>query len=206
MSNFQRPAWRKPAPLGYGSALDSMSNVAAPLLAGFSITAIAAVAADSDKFRWPGAALVALTLATMLLVTSLQFGFHARGYLYSGEDLRAWWTAEEMQRRSDELQQTQQNHFARWEKWSARARLAYNSGIIVLAIGIALLLAPPHSVMHSEAALRWIAATLAALGAVGELGWGTFPAIRRRFQILWRYLSQKYLARDSSDSATDKIH
>ena len=183
MSNFQRPAWRKPAPLGYGPALDSMSNVAAPLLAGFSITAIAAVAADSDKFRWPGAALVALTLATMLLVTSLQFGFHARGYLYSGEDLRAWWTDEELERRSDELQQTQHDHFGRWQQWGARARLAYNSGIIVLALGIALLLAPPPSAVHAEAALRWIAAALAGIGALGEFGWGAFPAIYRKFQI-----------------------
>jgi hypothetical protein len=186
MSNFQRPAWRKPAPLGYGSALDSMSNVAAPLLAGFSITAIAAVAADSDKFRWPGAALVALTLATILLVASLQFGFHARGYLYSGEDLHAWWTAEELERRSDELQQTQHDHFDLWKQWSAKARLAYNAGIIVLAVGIALLLAPPHSVVHAEAILRWIAAALAGLGALGEFGWGAFPAIHRRIQVRGR--------------------
>lgn len=191
MSNFQRPAWRKPAPLGYGSALDSMSNVAAPLLAGFSITAIAAVAADSDKFRWPGAALLSLTLATILLVTSLQFGFHARGYLYSGEDLRAWWTAEELERRSDELQETQHNHFARWEQWGARARMAYNSGIIVLATGIALLLAPPDSTGHTEAVLRWIAAAFAGLGALGELSWGSFPAIYRRLQTAWRKINVK---------------
>ena len=35
------PAWRRPVPLGYGVAVDSMSNVAAPLLAGFSISMIA---------------------------------------------------------------------------------------------------------------------------------------------------------------------
>jgi hypothetical protein len=173
-----------------------MANVAAPLLAGFSITAIAAVSASSDKFRWPGAALLALTLAAILLVTSLQFGFRARSYLYSGEDVASWWTRDEMDRRLENLAQTQRDDFELWMRWSARARGAYNLGIVVLAIGIAAVLAPPHSTEQSQAAFRWIAAAFAAVGALGEFCWGTIPVVNRRLQL-------RRMSRNEMHSADD---
>jgi hypothetical protein len=133
-----------------------MANVAAPLLAGFSITAIAAVAASSDKFRWPGAALLTLTLAAVLLVASLQFGFNARQHLYSAADVVAWWAQEDMAQpgRSERLQREQHKDYISWGRWSSKARMAYNAGITVLAAGVAVVLAPPYQVHHSEALLR----------------------------------------------------
>jgi hypothetical protein len=185
MSSFQHPSWKKPAPLGYGAALDAMANIAAPLLAGFSITAIAAVAADSDKFRWPGAALLTLTLAVLLLVASLQFGFHARRYLYSGADVAAWWSPEDLAEpgRSERLERDQHNDFDRWARESSKARGTYNAGIAVLAVGLALVLAPPHSAGSAQAILRWIAAAVAFAGAFGELAWTTVPIARNWLQL-----------------------
>jgi hypothetical protein len=161
-----------------------MANVAAPLLAGFSITAIATVAASSDRFRWPGAALLILTLATILLVTSLQFGFHARQHLYSAADVAAWWTQEDLAEpgRPERLQREQHRDYAHWERWSAKARITYDAGITVLAVGLALVLAPPHSAEQSQAVFRWIASALAAAGALGELAWSTAPNVRRRLE------------------------
>lgn len=185
MSGLPPQLWSKPAPLGYGPALDAMANVAAPLLAGFSITAIAAIAASSDKFRWPGAALLILTLAAVLLVASLQFGFTARQHLYSAADVVAWWGQEDMAQagRSERLQREQHKDYMSWERWSSKARVAYNAGITVLAAGVALALAPPYQVHHSEAVLRWIAAAIAAVGALGEIAWGTIPSVRQRLEL-----------------------
>jgi hypothetical protein len=166
-------------------ALDAMANVAAPLLAGFSITVIAAVAAGSDKFRWPGAALLTVTLAAALLVTSLQFGFTARQHLYSAADVAAWWAQEDLGEpgRLQRLREEQHVNYALWERWGTKARMAYNSGITVLAVGIALVLAPPSSAGGSEAVLRWTAAAVAAAGALGEVAWGAIPAFRRRREL-----------------------
>jgi hypothetical protein len=185
MSGFQHPSWNKPAPLGYGQALDAMTNIAAPLLAGFSITVIVAVAADSDKFRWPGAALLSLTLAAVLLVTSLQFGFYARRYLYSAADVSAWWTQEDLDEpgRSERLQRDQRRDFDRWDRGSSKARAAYTVGIVMLALGLALVLVPPHSAEHSQAVLRWIAAAVAAAGALGYLAWDVVPWVRGRLKV-----------------------
>jgi hypothetical protein len=178
--NLQPQLWKKPVPLGYGQALDAMINVAAPLLAGFSITAIAAVAASSDKFRWPGPALCALALAVVLLVASLQFGFTARQHFYSAEDAAAWWSQEDLPGRSERLQQEQQKDYTRWRETSFKAIIAYNAGITALAIGVALVLVPPSSVHHSEAVLRWIAAAVVVAGALGGIRWGAVPMVQRQ--------------------------
>lgn len=185
MSGLQPPLWKKPAPLGYGSALDAMANVAAPLLAGFSVTAIAAIAASSDKFRWPGAALLTLTLAAVLLVASLQFGFNARQHLYSAADVAAWWVQEDLVQpgRAERLQREQHKDYESWQRWSSKSRMAYNAGITVLAVGVALVLAPPQSGEHSEATLRWIATGIAAAGAFGEVAWGAVPLVQRRLAL-----------------------
>jgi len=183
------PSWRKPAPLGYSPALDAATNIAAPLLAGFSITVIAAVAAGSDSFRWPGPVLLSLTVAAVLLVASVQFGFHARQHLYSAADVAAWWTAEDLAQpgRTDRLQREQHADYATWEQWSTKARMAYNTGIVILAVGVALMLAPPHSADRAQAAFRWTAAAVAATAALGELTWSLIPILRgwlasRQFQ------------------------
>jgi hypothetical protein len=180
--NLQPQLWKKPVPLGYGQAIDAMTNVAAPLLAGFSITVIAAVAAASDKFRWPGAALCALALAVVLLVASLQFGFTARQHLYSAADVAAWWSQEDLAQplRSERLQGEQHIDYTSWRQWSFKAIIAYNAGITALAIGVALVLVPPPSVHHFEAVLRWIAAAVAVAGAFGGIVWGAVPMVRRQ--------------------------
>lgn len=182
------PLWRKPAPLGYGPAIDTVTNVAAPLLAGFSITVIATVAANSKEFRWPGAATLMLTAAVILLVSSLQFGFHARQHLYSAADVAAWWTPEDLavKGRADRLRREQHVNYTRWEHSVIRARTAYNAGIVVLAVGMAFVLAPPKTLHGAESAFRWTAALLAIVGAIGELSWGAGPTILSRMTALRR--------------------
>ncbi|WP_151775068.1 hypothetical protein [Streptomyces abyssomicinicus] len=175
------PTWRKPSPLGFGAAVDAVTNVAAPLLAGFSVAAIGVVGADSDKFRWPGPSLLCLTVSALLFVTCVQFGFHARRHLYSYADLTAWWTEEELadDDRRRLLRAEQHHNFDLWDRWRGRAYVAYSGGLVMLWTGVALVLAPPGSGTASGAAFRWVASAVAACAAVGEVVWSTYEPLRR---------------------------
>jgi hypothetical protein len=141
------------------------------LLAGFSVATIGVVAANSHAFRWSGIALFALTASAILMVASLQFGFHARQHLYSAADIRDWWTAEELNEpRIAHLQREQKEDFRRWLNWSTKSRVAYNTGIVTLALGVAATLVPEPGKGVQES-LRWAAVGLATSGAIGELIW-----------------------------------
>jgi hypothetical protein len=78
------PKWRKPTPLGYANAIDSVGGVAAPLLAGFSLASVIVISDDAENFRWSGAAILGFTIAAVALVGTVQCGFNARQYIWSG--------------------------------------------------------------------------------------------------------------------------
>jgi hypothetical protein len=90
-SAFVPQKWRMPAPLGYGVTIDSIGAVASPLLAGFSLASVIVVGADSAKFRWPGATILGLTLAAIMLIGAVQCAFNGRAYLWSESNVREWW-------------------------------------------------------------------------------------------------------------------
>jgi hypothetical protein len=50
----------------------SVGNVAAPLLAGFSLTSVIVVSEDAGKFRWGDAAIVSLAIAAVALIVAVQ--------------------------------------------------------------------------------------------------------------------------------------
>jgi hypothetical protein len=51
---FVPPKWRKPAPLGYGNAIDSVGAVGSSLLAGFSLASVIVVTGEAGAFRLAG--------------------------------------------------------------------------------------------------------------------------------------------------------
>ena len=179
------PSWQFPVPFGRGTATDTMTGVAAPLLAGFSLTLLGVVAQAPGSFLLPGPALFTLTATTILMVGCVQLGFRARSYLYSAADITAWWPEPRPSIVTEALQRQQTGHFAMWLLWSNRARVAYNAAIIMLALGVALVLAPPGSydsgripVSVPESSIRWAACALAAAAGVGELGWAIRDRVR----------------------------
>jgi hypothetical protein len=188
VEEFRPPRWAKPAPLGYGQAADAAHFVAAPLLASVSVAMIAVIGTSGSGFRWPGLALLALALAAMALVGSVQYGFHARALLYSAADLEAWWGSEDLVEHRKDVQDRQRDHFQQWKVKINRAVTAYNFGTGLLGAGVALCLAPPQGATGAEAACRWLACATVAAGALGELGWTllaprwqtSFPVFRRR--------------------------
>jgi len=100
---------------------ESVGNVAAPLLAGFSLTSVIMISEDAGKFRWPDAAIVSLTVAAVTLIVALEFS----KYVFKGHPhpVRYW----------------------------RRARASYHIGIVTLLLGLGFVLAPPHAVGPPEA-------------------------------------------------------
>jgi hypothetical protein len=66
----------------------SVGDVAAPLFAGFSFTAVIVVSVSVDKFRWPGWAILVLTIAVIVLIMAVQCSKYARD-----KDRSRWITA-----------------------------------------------------------------------------------------------------------------
>jgi hypothetical protein len=145
-----------------------MTGIAAPLLAGFSLTLAGVIAAGPAQFRWPGADLAVLVIPVVLLVACIQFGFHARSHLYSAADVRDW-RPDFIERHEPALKLQQAADYEKWCQWERRGRFAYNAAIVVLAIGVAMVMAPP---MHgSEPAWRWAAAGIALAAGAAEATW-----------------------------------
>ena len=181
-NTFQPPKWRKPRPLGYGNAAESLGSVAAPLLAGFSLASVIVVSDDSANFRWPGAAIFALSAAAVLLIGTVQCGYNARQYLWSAADVREWWPdmADDSDRETI-LREEQALSFGRWKIWITWMRITYNLGILALLAGLALVLAPRHG-SDVQAGWRWGAVGLAFAGCAAEACWIIVGSWRRSWK------------------------
>ncbi|MFI0141500.1 hypothetical protein [Streptomyces luteogriseus] len=185
MPAFEPPRWSKPAPLGYGQAADAAHFVAAPLLASASVAVIGVIGADGDKFRWPGAAMLLLSLAALALVGSVQYGFHARALLYSVGDLESWWGRPDLDSREESLRQRQHHDFQQWKSKIDKAVGTYNIGVALLGAGVSLCVAPPPGSAVGDAVPRWIACAAVGAGALAEFVWAVL-ARRPRFRLPWR--------------------
>jgi hypothetical protein len=93
---------------------ESVGNIAAPLLAGFSFTAVIAVGADVGKFRWADAAILSLTVAAVALIAAVQ----CSKYVHEEDPS--------------------------WERWYGGTLLSYHAGLVALLLGLGFVLAPPH--------------------------------------------------------------
>jgi hypothetical protein len=143
-----------------------MAQIAAPLLAGFSLTLVGVIAASPQNFRWPGIDIMVLVVPIVLLVACIQFGVQARGYLYSAADLKAWLPDFPL----EDLKAQQAGHFDKWKKWDYRAGRTYNLAICVLALGVALTVAPSGGGARQDG-FRWAASAIALAAGAAEAAW-----------------------------------
>jgi hypothetical protein len=176
---FIPPKWRKPAPLGYSSAMDSLGAVAAPLLAGFSLATVVIVSDDAASFRWPGGVLLALAIAAVAFVGSVQCAYNSRQYIWSAADVADWWPEAVPDSQLELLLRDEQaTAFGRWQVWVRCTRWSYDAGILALLAGLGLGLAPATA-RSAEAGLRWAAAGVAFAACTGELAWIVLASWKR---------------------------
>ena len=130
----------------------SVGETAAPILAGFSITVVIVVSDDARDFRWPGWAILALTVSAIALIGALQSAKYAQGLWPGANRPRGsqWWT----HTRYFELNPAERITW--WAKWT---RWFYHLGLAALLAGLAFTLAPPDGA--GQGGLRWAASVLA---------------------------------------------
>ena len=162
--------WKVPSPCGAPAAVETLSTIAAPLLAGFSITLAGVIIQASERFRFPGIALLLLVIAGVLLLSCVQCGFWARHYYMRPGDAIEWWPDYESNlHRRKMLVNEQRQSYARYKRWSKLARHTYSFGIVVFLLGIMVTLIPTGAGWQSK--VQWGAVSVAALAAAGELIW-----------------------------------
>ncbi|MEU2625185.1 hypothetical protein ABZ642_45040 [Streptomyces sp. NPDC007157] len=182
--------WAKPTRLGAGPASEAASFVAAPLLAGACFATIGVLGADAGQFRWPGPAMMLLTLAFISLIGSVQYGFQAREFFYSVADIEDWEPSAPSEPGSsgpgsprpsaEDRKRQHRRDFKEWHRLNRRGALTYNLGIVLLGAGTTLMLAAPDGASLTHAVCRWTASGAAGFATLAELEWGLRDRFLRR--------------------------
>ncbi|WP_462185798.1 hypothetical protein [Frankia sp. CcWB2] len=113
----------------------------------------------------------------MAFVACVQFGFHGRAVLYSKQDVEAWGRISDLDPDVDEhaRAQVQRADMETWPRWYRRCQRTYNAGIVLLAVGVAIIMTPPASysagtpLSGAETGWRWAGFGVAILAALAEL-------------------------------------
>jgi hypothetical protein len=119
--------------------------VAAPLLAGFSLTLAAlSLQLPSTALRWPDELLLLLIGAALAFMTSVQAAFWARSYFVTRVEAEAWWSDGYLPSRQAAIQAERCRERRSYNIWANRCRRTYAAGILLLLGGMALLLVTPE--------------------------------------------------------------
>ncbi|MEU0406980.1 hypothetical protein ABZ307_04015 [Streptomyces griseorubiginosus] len=168
--------WNNPKPRGYGQADAVALFIAAPLLTAAALSLAGVVGGADDEFRWPGPILLILVVAALLLVASIQFNYHGRLYLYSFEDLENWLSPDYVKRDARNLHDEQRRDQEKWKKFNTRAVRCFNTGTLLLGVGIAAALVPPICSRQPE--WRWSAAVIVLVCTVIDGFWIVFLQLK----------------------------
>jgi hypothetical protein len=165
----QLARWPAPGYYGGAEALQVMGTVAAPLLGGFAITVATLIVTSADATRWPGPAVIFAVLSAVALLTCVQLTFWARQAVVTPSIVRDWWDdVDTVAGRTARVREMKAFH--RVYHWYAKgASLAYDSGIVLLLIAVALVLAPNADTRQSGP--RWVAVGVAFLAVASEIVW-----------------------------------
>jgi hypothetical protein len=117
----------------------SVSSPALPLLAGFSTTSVVVVSDDTANFRWPGATILVLVIAAVVLIAAVQFAYHARIALseWSGREDRKGSPASSPDNSHGDanigqISACQDDDYKRGLRWTKWTRCAYDVGLLLL--------------------------------------------------------------------------
>ena len=125
--------------------IGTVTNVSG-FLVGFSLASVVVITDGPGHFQWPGVSVLALTIASVVLLVTAQEARRA-DRTYPG--------------------------FSR--KWHDRIWAVYHAGIVALLAGLGAALAPQPG-MGTQQPLRWVAVGLAFAAALVEAGLAVWAA------------------------------
>jgi len=117
--------------------VSTVNNMSA-FLAGFSLASVVVITDGFEHFRWPGVAVLALTIASVMLLVAVQEARRASRFYEKYSD-----------------------------RWRRVVWLVYHLGIVALLVGLGAALPPPGGV-GTQQLLRWVAVWLAFAAAFVE--------------------------------------
>jgi hypothetical protein len=157
----------RPHALGYHEALRGLGGIVAPLLAGFSLAAIATLVTSDRPPPLAGWAVAALAVAVALLLFSMQVAFLSLNQNSSPDVILSW--RPEARVCEEELELAREAQAADFVEMARLGRLsadAYGAGINAFLLGLVFLMVPHE---WSGGWAVGVAATSAAL--LFELWW-----------------------------------
>jgi hypothetical protein len=159
--------WKPPIPLGEAEVVRGLGGIVAPLLAGFSLAAIATLLTATSPPRLTEFAIVAFVLTVAVLLFAMQFAFVALRYVVLPSDRIDWHpeasTKSEVLKKVREEQAVDQ---AITKIYADRTALLYNLGLVFFSAGLTLLLVPTRWTVG-----RILALAIAAVATSLELYW-----------------------------------
>ncbi len=160
MSELPR-VWSRRRPINYAKQAEMAGGIAAPLLAGFSLTTVAQLVIGQDQPWLAGYAIALFAAAAALLLNAVQFSATALGYAAT--------PAERLDYNPEASADHGILHTVRkrqWEEMDLRARymkrgrISYNTGLFAFLGGLGLIIVPHRS-------WPWPAGRLVAVIVVG---------------------------------------
>lgn len=134
--------WQDPK-FGLAEAVATMGTIAAPLLAGFSLSAFVLVLTlKARDARFRDVAALLLLLAAVLLVLAVQATTTARG----------WWLDPGQPSYAEMPKADRKWLTHKFRIWSVGATIAYDLGLLCLLAGLTVLAVPP---VRENPAARW---------------------------------------------------
>jgi hypothetical protein len=176
MDDKQETVWNRPEPLGRAAATISFGTIAAPLLAGFSLTTIVELVGRAQRGLRGDLAIVAFAAAAGLLVFAIQAALTAAFHQVSPADRIAWTPECRIDPKWMELVRTNQwrdEQIARRHRSSARG--TYNLGILAFLLGLVAVLIPePGKWTWPRALALAIGGLAVTIEVVLVTGWPNF--------------------------------
>ncbi|MFF2570980.1 hypothetical protein [Streptomyces sp. NPDC058084] len=170
--------WDVPERFGFPDARTTMGCVAAPFLAGFSLTAslvtLSLLSTVSPWHEWASAMFLAAAVLFLLTVHSTLW---ARAYMTTAKQIWDWWP----ERAPDEvdlawLRAEQRTHSRGFDLWSGRAVVTYDNGVFLVMLGLTFVVIPSEG--HFTAP-RVIAICVGGLACLIEVLWRTLARVSR---------------------------
>jgi hypothetical protein len=167
--------WQRSVPLGEPEAVRGLGGIVAPLLAGFSLAALATITTAGDKPPLADWAIAGLALASAFLLFAMQFTFMALRYGASpSERLAVNPRATKSRTALQEERELQGLDFAASKWYASRAGGLYDLGLLCFLVGLALLLVPSEWTVGTA-----VAVTITGIAAVAEMLWASGRWLRR---------------------------
>ena len=153
--------WKRPANVGRAEEVKGFGGVVSPLVAGFSLAAIAQVVSSNTPPPRADWAIVAFTVTAAALLLAVQFSFLFVRHSATPEERLIWHPEARVHRATlerERIKQAKDHQIA--QTYYARATICFNVGIVGFFAGLVMLVVPDG----------WDAAGIAAVAVAGGAG------------------------------------